>query len=110
MKIHVWIAGFVPLATALLLGASQAKVETSGTRQTQPATVEVKIDNFSFGPATVTVLPVPRSPGPIATTFPTPSSAMTKSSNPKSSIPTRNSPTRSTSPAPIHTSARCTPR
>src|SRR5882724_9248390 len=57
MKIHVWIAGFVPLATALLLGASQAKVETGGTRQTQSAAVEVKIDNFSFAPATVTVSP-----------------------------------------------------
>lgn len=57
MKVHVWIAGFVPLATALLLGLGQARVETSGTGQTQPAAVEVKIDNFSFGPATVTVSP-----------------------------------------------------
>jgi len=57
MKVHVWIAGFVPLATALLLGAGQAKVETSRTGQTQPAAVEVKIDNFSFGPTTVTVSP-----------------------------------------------------
>jgi plastocyanin len=57
MKVHVWIAGCVPLAAALLLGAGQAKVQTSGTRQTQPAAVEVKIDNFSFGPTTVTVSP-----------------------------------------------------
>jgi plastocyanin len=57
MRIRVWIAGFVPLATALLLGASQGKVETARTGQTQPAAVEVKIDNFSFGPATLTVSP-----------------------------------------------------
>jgi plastocyanin len=57
MRIRVCIAGFVPLAAALLLGASQAKVQPAGTGQTQAAVVEVKIDNFSFSPATLTVSP-----------------------------------------------------
>jgi plastocyanin len=55
MRIRVYIAGLVPLATALALGASQPKVEGAETGQTQPAAVEVKIDNFSFGPATITI-------------------------------------------------------
>ena len=57
MRIRVCIAGFVPLAAALLLGANQAKVQTAGTGHTQAAPVEVKIDNFSFSPATLTVTP-----------------------------------------------------
>jgi plastocyanin len=55
MRVRVCTAGFVPLAAALLLGASQAKVQPAGTAQTQAAAVEVKIDNFSFSPATLTV-------------------------------------------------------
>jgi plastocyanin len=55
MRIRVYIAGLVPLATALALGASQPKVKGAETGQTQPAAVEVKIDNFSFGPATITI-------------------------------------------------------
>ena len=57
MRIRVYIAGFVPLAAALLLGASQAEVRPAATGQAQAATVEVKIDNFSFSPATLSVSP-----------------------------------------------------
>jgi plastocyanin len=57
MRIRVGIAGLVSLATALLLFASDAKMSSSGIGRAQPAAVEVKIDNFSFGPATLTVAP-----------------------------------------------------
>ena len=57
MRIRMCIAGSVPLAAALLLGANQAKVQTAATGHTQAAAVEVKIDNFSFSPATLTVTP-----------------------------------------------------
>lgn len=57
MRIRVCIAGFVPLAAALLLGASEAKVQPAGAGQAQAAAVEVKIDNFSFSPASLIVSP-----------------------------------------------------
>ena len=50
----VWVAGFaMPVVIALLLLAGSPSV----TAADQPAAVnaEVKIDNFSFGPQTVTV-------------------------------------------------------
>jgi plastocyanin len=53
MRRSVWILGLaapIVIAVALLAG------EGADSRATaQPAGVEVKIDNFSFGPATITV-------------------------------------------------------
>jgi plastocyanin len=50
----VWIVGLlatVMFATLLLSAASPG----SSAKTPQPATAEVKVDNFSFGPATLTV-------------------------------------------------------
>jgi len=51
----VWIGGLlatVMVATLLLLSAGSPR---SSAQTPQPATAEVKVDNFSFGPATLTV-------------------------------------------------------
>jgi len=56
MRRSVWIfvvAASVMAATALLI--SEPRSLTVGTVQAQSSTAEVKIDNFSFGPATLTV-------------------------------------------------------
>ena len=52
---NVWVAGLaMPVVIAmLLLFAGSASV--SAADQTSAAEVEVKIDNFSFGPQTITV-------------------------------------------------------
>ena len=51
---NVWIAGLVtPVMIAMLLFAGSPSVTASD--QPSAATAEVKIDNFSFGPQTVTV-------------------------------------------------------
>ena len=50
----IWIVGLfatVMVATLLLSAASPR----SSAKAAQPATAEVKVDNFSFGPATLTV-------------------------------------------------------
>jgi len=52
---HVWVASFVAMviiAIALLLAGSQNAIAND---QPSAANAEVKIDNFSFGPQTVTV-------------------------------------------------------
>jgi amicyanin len=52
----VWIAGLaavVMMAMVLLLAGSPNV--TANTQQAASATTEVKIDNFSFGPGTITV-------------------------------------------------------
>jgi plastocyanin len=53
---HVWVAGLattVMIALALLFsGLSSIK---ANAQQAPPAATEVKIDNFSFGPGTLTV-------------------------------------------------------
>jgi plastocyanin len=48
----VFIQAFAAAVTAIVLFSPGA---TAHAQQAPPATVEVKIDNFSFGPATVTV-------------------------------------------------------
>jgi plastocyanin len=56
MKQTVWVVGLVAtvmIAMLLLLAGSPSV--TANTQQPAPATAEVKIDNFSFGPATLTV-------------------------------------------------------
>jgi len=52
----VWIIGLAALAataTALLVRGTNSVAASS--QQTEATVVEVKIDNFSFGPATITV-------------------------------------------------------
>jgi plastocyanin len=54
MRKTVWIVGLftaVMIATLLLSAASPG----SSAKSPQPASAEVKVDNFSFGPATLTV-------------------------------------------------------
>jgi plastocyanin len=57
MRIRVWIAGLAaPIALMLILPASGSRESSvQAQQQTQGANAEVKIDNFSFGPATLTV-------------------------------------------------------
>jgi len=52
----VWIAGLaaVVMVAMVLLSAGSPTV-TANTQQAASATSEVKIDNFSFGPGTITV-------------------------------------------------------
>jgi plastocyanin len=53
-KKNVWIAGFVaPMMIAILLLAGSPSVKAND--QPSAASAEVKIDNFSFGPQTLTV-------------------------------------------------------
>lgn len=54
-KKNAWFAGLVtPTMIAMLLLAASSHV-TASTDQPSSATVDVKIDNFSFGPQTLTV-------------------------------------------------------
>jgi len=50
----VWITGLLltAMVATLLLSAASSY---SSTKTPQPTTAEVKVDNFSFGPATLTV-------------------------------------------------------
>jgi len=50
----VWILGLLSTAMVAVLLLSAAS-SYSSAKTPQPATAEVKVDNFSFGPATVTV-------------------------------------------------------
>jgi plastocyanin len=54
-KRNVWVAGLVtPIVIGMLLLAGTPNV-TANAQQVAPATANVKIDNFSFGPGTLTV-------------------------------------------------------
>jgi len=58
MRIRVWIAGMavqVGVAVALMLAGSGGGSYSAMAQQTQAGAVEVKIDNFSFGPTMLTV-------------------------------------------------------
>jgi plastocyanin len=58
MRRRVWILGLaapVFAATALLVSSSGSLTTRAAQAQSQAASAEVKIDNFSFGPATLTV-------------------------------------------------------
>jgi hypothetical protein len=57
--------------------------------QAAPGEVEVKIDNFSFGPQSLSLSPAQKSPGKIVTTFRTRWSARKEFSSLASWIPTR---------------------
>jgi plastocyanin len=52
----VWITGFaVAMMVAIVLLLAGSPRLTANPKQAASATTEVKIDNFSFGPATLTV-------------------------------------------------------
>src|SRR5271167_2964921 len=51
---NMWIAGLAVMIAMLLLLAGTPNV-TANAQQAAPATAEVKIDNFSFGPGALTV-------------------------------------------------------
>jgi len=56
MKRRVWIASLLaPIAVAMVLLAASANGLNLYAQQPPAASAEVKIDNFSFGPATLTV-------------------------------------------------------
>jgi plastocyanin len=56
MRIRVCIAGLVaPLTIAGVLLLASANISRVKAQQASAATVEVKIDNFSFAPATISV-------------------------------------------------------
>ena len=58
MRIRVWIAGLVVqvgIAMALILAGSGGASFSARAQQPPGGAVEVKIDNFSFGPTTLTV-------------------------------------------------------
>ena len=50
----VWILGLLSTAMVAMLLLSAASSDSSA-KPPQPATAEVKVDNFSFGPTTLTV-------------------------------------------------------
>ena len=52
---RVWIAGLAAAMIAMVLLSAGSPNGAANAQQAAPATVEVKIDNFSFGPATATV-------------------------------------------------------
>ncbi len=52
----MWTDGFAgPFVLALAMLAAGAKSSNVNAQEAQAASAEVKIDNFSFGPATITV-------------------------------------------------------
>jgi plastocyanin len=56
MKRIIWVLGLaVMTVAALTLIATKQQAVQASTQATQAATAEVKIDNFSFGPAALTV-------------------------------------------------------
>ncbi len=56
MRRSVWILVLAaPVIAAIALLISDTRSLTVGTVQAQSSTAEVKIDNFSFGPSTLTV-------------------------------------------------------
>jgi plastocyanin len=55
-KNNMWVAGWaMPVVIAMLLLSAATPNVTANTQPAAPATAEVKIDNFSFGPGTLTV-------------------------------------------------------
>jgi len=51
----IWVLGY--MATAMMMIAMLAAARGVAANPRQATTAEVKIDNFSFGPATLTVAP-----------------------------------------------------
>src|SRR5579872_3299667 len=54
-KTNVWVAGLVTLVMIAMLLLLVGAPRVGASDQPQTANAEVKIDNFSFGPATLTV-------------------------------------------------------
>src|SRR5258707_12340600 len=55
-KKNVWVKGLAtPIVIAMLLLVAGTPNVTANAQQAAPATANVKIDNFSFGPGTLTV-------------------------------------------------------
>lgn len=53
---HMWIAGLIaPVMIAILLLCVESPSVMASSDKTSAASAEVKIDNFSFGPQTITV-------------------------------------------------------
>ncbi len=52
---NMWVAALVTVKVAMLLLFAVTPKVTANTQQAAPAATEVKIDNFNFGPATLTV-------------------------------------------------------
>jgi plastocyanin len=56
MRRRVWILVVaVPVIAAVALFVSGSRSSTASAQQAQASSAEVKIDNFSFGPAAITV-------------------------------------------------------
>jgi plastocyanin len=55
MRRCVCVAGLWAVAIAMVLLLEGSPSVTANAKQPAPATAEVKVDNFSFGPATLTV-------------------------------------------------------
>jgi plastocyanin len=56
MRKRVWILGLAaPVFAAAAVLVSGSRSVTAGAQQAQASSAEVKIDNFSFGPTTITV-------------------------------------------------------
>ena len=57
VRLRVFLAGIVPLVTALLVMTAQPRLPAVEVTTPPPAgpTVQVSIDNFSFGPQTLTI-------------------------------------------------------
>jgi plastocyanin len=55
-KKNIWLATLaLPMMIAMLMLASASRSAAADTGPSAPAAAEVKIDNFSFGPQTLTV-------------------------------------------------------
>ena len=55
MRRSVWSLVLAPMVLAVSLSASNSRTFATRAEQPQASSAEVKIDNFSFGPATLTV-------------------------------------------------------
>lgn len=54
-KKNVWAGLAMPVMIVMLLLAGSSSVKAANTEQPSAPSTEVKIDNFSFGPQTITV-------------------------------------------------------
>jgi plastocyanin len=53
----IWVLGYTAAALMLMMTVALAAAGEIAADPPQAATAEVKIDNFSFGPATLTIAP-----------------------------------------------------
>ena len=71
MRRRVSTGAFVAALGLGLAGLGVGAGDVTASAQPKPETMDVKIDNFSFGPPELTVTAGTTSRGRIATTFPT---------------------------------------